>query len=275
MVLWGSGDYFAAKLSRKISPFATNFVFSVYGVLVPLAICAFFGFPDIALTVFAKFLLVSGLLSCGFLSMVKGFSKGATGLIAPIANAYAIVTLAVSVLFLDASFKVQQLPSISLIIIGVVVVSYHRPGRKNKHAVKSVLYGLLAMLFFGVGFSLLTKITVYTWYQNQLLLSVAAVLLSVPILFAAEKRSPLKIMRKSLTYKNGFVGGIMGSVGALGMFGALAAGGSVVLTATIASAAPLFTSYLAYKLDKEHLALRQRVGTIMVVCGVIVLNIVA
>jgi drug/metabolite transporter (DMT)-like permease len=275
LVMWGAGDYIAAKMSRKMSPFATNFAYSLYGLLLPLVVCFWYGFPSVTALTLAKFALVSCLLTAGFLSMVKGFSSGATGLIAPIANAYALITFIVSFLFFHESVKLVQLPAALLIIFGICLVSYHEEHRKNKVVLYSIGFGLVAMLLFGVGFALFATITTYRWYQNQLLLSVVSTFTAPLLLYKYEKKVSRKNIAKILTNKLSILGGFVGSFGTLGLFAAIGHGGGVVVVATITSAAPLFTALLAYKFDHEHLSIRQRFGTILVVGGVIALNLVS
>jgi drug/metabolite transporter (DMT)-like permease len=275
LVMWGAGDYVAAKMSRKMSVFATNFVYSFYGILIPFVACIFYGFPSVTVAAVIKFTVVSSLLTAGFLSMVKGFSTGATGLIAPIANAYALITFLVSLSFFHESVKLVQFPAAVLIVLGIFLVSYHKEHLKNKVVLYSIGFGLVAMLLFGVGFALFATINTYRWYQNQLLLNVVSFLTAPLLLYKYEKKLSKKSIRKILTNKLGILGGFLGSIGAMGLFAAIALGGSVVVVATITSAAPLFTAFLAYIVDREHLTIQQRFGTILVVGGVIALNVVS
>ena len=272
LVFWGTGDYVAAKLSRKMSSIQINFIYVFYSLIPPIIICCFFGFPSVSAFVFAKFLIVSIFITAGFLAMVKGFSKGAIGLISPLANANSIVTLVVSVVFLGFKFNINQFLTILLIVAGIVVVSYQKSKYKDKMAVYSVVYGLLAMLFFGIGFALLAKINLFEWYQNQLMLGVASLLVGVVIMFIYEKNHPIKAMIQASKSGLGIFGSLLISVGTLGLFAAISVNGNIVLTATIASASPLITVLLAYKIDHEHLKLNQRIGAFMVVSGVILLN---
>ena len=273
LVFWGAGDYVAAKLSRKMSSLEINFVYVTYSLIPPTVICIFFGFPNVSAFVFAKFLLMSSIITAGFLCMVKGFSKGAIGLIAPLANAYAIVTLLVSVVFLGVKFSAHQIPAILIVVAGVAVVSYQKSKYKDKTAAYSVIYGLLAMIFFGIGFALMAKINIFEWYQNQLMLGVTSLLVGVIIMFVYERKHPFRAMIRSSKSKLGIAGSLIATTGTLGLFAAISISDNVILTATIASAAPLITALLAYKFDHEHLNIRQRIGTIMVVGGVILLNI--
>jgi len=159
-------------------------------------------------------------------------------------------------------------------VCGVAVVSYHKSKHRTKSSAYSVIFGLAAMVSFGFGFAVLSTIEGYRWYQNMLLLSFAGAVYAPILMLIFVKKHPVKKMLQASKSRLGLFGALAGSAGSLGLFAAIEVSNNVVLVATIASAAPLCTAFLAYKFENERLSKRQRMGTVLVVGGVVLLNVV-
>lgn len=276
MVTWGIGDYLSSLAAKDISPRVANFVFQVAGLPLSFAIALILGLPPFVLSDIAVFLIAGVIFTSGFVLMMKGFTKGAIGVVSPIANAYSAVTVAIAVLVFGTMVSIGQLLAIALIILGIIFVSYEKSSKlKSRRRIQaSVFYALLSMLSFGVGFGVLESIDAYTWYQNMLLLHISVVIVAFVDMLIIKKNKAFKEMRSALKYKIGLIGGVLGTVGTLGFFGAYENLGSVVIPAVIASSSPLVTSFIAHRREGERLQLLQRLGGIGVIVGVILLNIV-
>ena len=275
LVMWGLCDYVASKASRTLDPYSINFAFSVYSVPVPLIICFIKGFPHVSLGIFGLYFLATSLITFAFISMVAGFSKGTVGIVAPLANAYSVVTLFLLVLLFHEKVGLLQIPAVFLIVIGIALISYHKSKKSRQVIGFSVRYGIIAMILFGTGFTVIARInTNTTWYGNQLLLQVASLILAV-IIMAVLTKKRRKFQPLGLTSIYNIIGGIIGSLGLLGYFLALSFGASTVLVTAIGSAAPLVTALLAYKFDHERLHIQQRIGTFIIVASVIYVNLLS
>ena len=80
--------------------------------------------------------------------------------------------------------------------------------------------------------------------------------------------------RRVLTNKTLILAGVVFQVGSMAFYVGSEKVGSVIIPAVIASAAPLVASGLATIYDKEKLGVVKRIGAVVVVAGVIILNLV-
>ncbi len=271
---WGTGDYFASLASRRFKLFTLNFVFSVYNFPLPVILCLVKGFPTLSVGLVAGMFLASLFVTAGFLCMVRGFSQGSVGLVAPLANAYAVVTLFVAVLLFGEVVHMRQLLAIAIIIGSIVAVSYQPDPQHKKRTWFSVKYGVLGMILFGCGFALSGHYSLQTtWYGGQLIMTVAAFVYATLLLLVRNKPDEKQQIAAGLRSKVVMGGGIIGTVGALGFFAAIAYDVGLVTVAAVASAAPLLTAYYAHVFDHESLGLKQRIATIVIVASVMYLNL--
>ena len=63
------------------------------------------------------------------------------------------------------------------------------------------------------------------------------------------------------------------AIGSIGFYIGAESGSSVIIPAVIASASPLVTSFMAHIKDGERLSLYKRIGAIIIVLGLMLLNI--
>lgn len=276
LVAWGIGDYLSAIAAKNISPRVANFVFQMAGLPLSFVIAWRLGLPSINLMDMLVYVIAGLAFTGGFVLMMQGFIRGAVGIVSPIANAYSAITILLAITIFNATFTAAQLAMMALIIFGIVLVSYEKPDkRKSKKRIQTaVVFALFSMLCFGTGFGILETIDGYTWYQNMLLLHIAVVVIAFIDIIAIKGRKAFVEMRRAMSYKLGLIGGVLGTIGTLGFFGAFETLGSVVIPAVIASASPLVTSFIAHRYEHEHLTWLQRTGSIAVVAGVILLNVV-
>ena len=277
LVCWGLGDYMAAKLGDSLNPYEVNFTFLVYGIPGLLGIMAFKGIPSFSLNTLLWYFLASALLNVGFLCMVKGFSSGAIGIVAAIANSYAVVTMLVTAALFHTHISSLQIVSVISIVIGIALVSYHKSQTNTAHTLRALKYALTALTVWGLAFTILGQVSKNNdWYVNQFVLNLTAGTLGL-LLYLGNRRVVKQpaTLKKMLGNWQGFVGGTAGMVGAIVLFAAFSISGNPVLVAAIASAAPLMTGLLAYKFDNEKLSMQQRIGVVFIVGAVVAVNLLS
>lgn len=270
---WGASDYISSKLSKKYHSALVNLLLSAVGLLPGVVICLFLGFPEFTAERLLGFWLASIALSIGFISMVRAFSRGATGIVAPIANSYAIITALIATLFLGEVLSFLGYAAMLLIILGIVLMTYKKdPSHNKKDFNYSVNLSVLAMITFGIGFALFGKYSDQSWYQDNMLFQMVGTVNAFVIYAVWVKKDKISELRKGFTDPIVYLGGAVAIIGTLGLFGALDLLDNVSIPAAIAAASPLVTAFLAYRYDKEHLRLIQRVGSIAVVVGIIMIS---
>jgi drug/metabolite transporter (DMT)-like permease len=272
LVGWGIGDYISSKLSKGYHPAVINLSLSLVAGVPLIIIALFFGVPEFSFKSVTLFLGVSVLISAGFISMVKAFSYGATGVVSPIANAYAVVTLLIAVVFLGVETSVIQIISVFTVVGGISLLSYEKSQGKKLKLHNSVVYAILALLFFGLGFAGFDIAATQEWYQNIILFEISMTIIAACIVVFWLKGDSVRQMKKVFKSKNTYYGGLLGATGSLGLFLAIANVENIAVPAAIAAASPLVTVALARRYDKEHLNFHQYVGAVVVVIGIAMLS---
>ena len=117
LVGWGAGDYIAARLSRNVNMFSLSFCMAIAGYLIAVPLCLAFGVPQISLGNILLFVSASALFNAGFLFMLRGFHYGPVGIVAPIANSYALVTTLYSLVVASVVVTFGILLGIAVIIV--------------------------------------------------------------------------------------------------------------------------------------------------------------
>jgi drug/metabolite transporter (DMT)-like permease len=274
LIGWGTGDYIAAKSTKQVSGFSIGFFFSIVGWLFVTPVSLAYGLPSLGAREFLLFLLSTICINAGFLLMLRGFKNGPTGLVAPIANAYAVITALSGWLLFNNSLGLKDLLGICIVVLGIATVSYLKPKKGEfKNRYDAILSAVLALIIFGLGFTLFGEAAKGKWHDNSLVFQSLNLMMSFIIFMIFQKKNKLRDFKRAAKYKLNYLGGICGSVGAMALFGALNSFDSVAIPAAIAAAAPLVTALLAYLLDKEHLTMLQRFATVIIVSGIILLNI--
>lgn len=274
LVGWGTADYIASKFSKKLDPATINLFFSVGSLIISLLVCSLLGFPEFTASALLKYLVISLALTGGFLSMVKAFSIGATGVVAPIANAYAVLTAIISVAILGEEIKLSGAIAIIVIIAGLTLLTYKKdPNHNKKDFELSVKFSVLALVLFGVGFAMFDVASTQEWYQNNMLFQLVTVFVAISIYSLWLKKDRVVKLKQAAKIPLLHLGAVFGGLGAAGLFLAIDNVDNIAIPAVVAAAAPLMTAFLAYKFDKEHLTIIQRFATIVIVSGIVLLSI--
>ena len=274
LIAWGVGDFFASKLSKQVNNFALSLFLSIIGWVVVTPLAIYYGLPDITMSQIVYFFLGSVFVNGGFLMMLRGFNNGPTGLVAPIANAYAIVTAIISALLFGDSLSISKILGIIIVVLGISAVSYSKPAKGEfKNRSVALASAVIALVSFGLGFTFFGEAATGEWYENSFIFQTINIFVGIAILLIFQKNNRFSELRKAGTFKMSYACGALGSIGAAGLFLALDTIEAVAIPAAIAAAAPLVTALMAYVFDKEHLTFLQRVSTVIIVAGIVTLSI--
>jgi drug/metabolite transporter (DMT)-like permease len=274
---FGAGDYVASKMSKSLHPGATNLFFAVTNSILIGSFSIFFGLPVITLNVLIGFAIVNLIFSGGFIAMLYAFKNGATGIVAPIANAYAVITLLVSVLFLDSEINTLKAISVLVVVCGIILLSQDKTTSTEKtdktKLRKTVFFSVIAMFLFGLGFVGFDIVATQKWYQNAILSEIVAIPVGLFIYLLWVKKNRVNLLKEVFRVRIAYVGSIVSAVAFVGLFLAIENSSNIVIPATIAAASPLVTALLARYFDLEKLHIHQRIGAVVVVGGIILLSL--
>jgi uncharacterized membrane protein len=271
MFCWGTADFIQGLAIRDIGTAMAMMLRNVLTLIISLSLGAALFWQgaleasttDIFIIVLSSFVYVFG-----YLYYMRGFEFGKAAVVAPIASAYAIVTVLLSILFNDESVSATQAFAITLMILGVVAVSSDwREFRSIGHQA-GVREASTALLFFGVAFYLAGFASQSMAGQEAFFysaLSQSIVFLVCSILIGAR-------LRNIGAYRSVLVGTfLIHAVLVNGAWVAYLVGtstGNISIVAPISSVFSGVTAILAIVVTHERLAASQYLGILLIMGGV-------
>lgn len=224
---------------------------------------------------FALTLVVAAFTYIALACAYQALKTGKIGILAPIANSSAVITVVFSVFFLGESLKTTQSAAIGVTILGIILLSVNFSDLKNSDIFKKssdIMLTLAACLIWGVAYALY-KIPIAT---------IGPILTAFAIEFGTFLPTvPANIITKTsfaLPDKKNFVQiiliGILAATSTLFYnLGIAASGGNVSLVAAITFSNPVISSIYGYFVYKERLSLQQWLALGLTVFGIIGISI--
>ena len=179
LLFWGFGDFLIQRTARKFGDWETLFVISFFGVVILTP----FIYNDVFLLKDNTLFLLLGVSITLLLAAILDFEALRRGKLAVVEPVYALevpVTAIFAFLVVNESFEIFQLALISLIILGLVLISlrtYHFS--RKKWLEKGVLLATVGTIFMGasnflVGFgSRITTPLLTNWFMSVFLSAVS------------------------------------------------------------------------------------------------------
>ncbi len=276
-VCWGTTDWLVSKTSKRFNKFEINFAVHLPSVIIMLPIQLVVGKPLPTAGQMLVLILISVLFIGAFLSFIKALSSGLAGVVIPLANVYALVTLVLSTIFIGNVFTSPQIAAVIGIVAGAALLAYEKnhAGVPLRELHSETFYALGAAAMWGVGFFLVdTMIGDIAWQMLTGVTSTFMTLFALLLLAFKNKSKFSQALKRSLANRVALFAGVIVQIGAMSLYFGSERSGSVVIPAVIASSAPLIASGLAAAVDKERIGFVKRVGAVVVVAGIIILNLV-
>lgn len=276
LLLWGSGSWFLAESSRRnFSAIQVNF--SVQAVSLPIALALFMFSSSVSLDdsrLIALIIFENAVLTSAFLVFIRALSLGPTGVVVPLQSIYPLFLLLLSVIFLGQVFSAVQVISLSMIVFGVFLVAYERQKKKKlwNFSVDKKL-ALFSALLWGFGNFILNSIVDEASWQTLYAVGNISIFVFALVLILATSNRRLQDIKESLIHKRALLAGLVVTLGTLSFLIGGTLVGSVVIILSIASAEPLIAALLGRVFDKEVLSLHKRIGAVIVVFALIILNV--
>lgn len=269
---WGISWLLLAKVSKKMDVYQTQFIFQLAGIPMLLILL-----PFLAPFTIHNYAIIIGLgilVTFTYTLYFYALKKGQLAVIAPIFEAYILVTVFLAVIFLHESFYLLKLFAIISIIVGVAFLGIHLHALKQKkiQTFAGVVPAVIASL--GTGFSVFfTGISsrLNGWYANAL--GIRLVIPFVIILLFLIQRKKISFLFKNAIWK-WIIPAAVVDVIAFSMFNYTLGKYEVSYVTVMGAAAPIFSTFLAILFLKERLSFIQILGFILVITGIVFLNIV-
>ncbi|MAH01945.1 hypothetical protein CMO87_01800 [Candidatus Woesearchaeota archaeon] len=273
MIGWGIADFVAAKAVRKITVIKTFLWSQSIGLVFFLIIFAlFFKFPSIPFPTLILISISSLIIVIAGLAFYKGLQVGYVSIISPISSASAVITVILSLIFLNETLTRVQAIGVTLAILGAILTSFKFHDLiklKLKNIATGVEYALITMFGWGVMVILIDiLVSELGWFFPIFLLKVFVVF--YVLMYSGITKKNISFPRNALLLV--ILAGILES-GAFLLFGAGLTYENTSIIAPIVSAFPIVAIILARIFFKEILELNQKLGVVTVILGVVLLSI--
>lgn len=277
LILWGVSDWLTSRSSKGFTGAEANFSIQLTSGLSMLIIWLLSKESLPSLTDTLILILTAGFFTVAYICFIKAFSIGKTGVVAPLANTYPLVTLLLAFAFLTVSFSTLQFLAILMISSAAILLGIEKfedilSQFKNRPS-KEVLYALLTALFWGTGFFTVGFVTDLAWEAVVGVMSIAMACFATLIFMFQTKGKIGANFSKVISNKAGLASGAMLTLGSVAFYASVEVTENIIIPTVIAAASALVTSILAAIFDGEKLAITKRAGAVLVVIGLIFLNL--
>lgn len=275
LIGWGLSDYLVGKSGQRADALLANLVMQFIGTAILLPIVLWFGLPVIQGTELLVVVASAAFFVIAYILFIRAMAIGPFGVAAPIGNSYPLIVLLVGLTVFHIQIAFLQLLALFTITAGVILLAADRTTLDyRKFLGSTTAFAMGTMIFWGLAFALLDLvIEKFAWYQLLFVVSLLASFFSLFFYVVLHRSFP---SLRQLQYRNipyAWYAGFVGIIAAIAFFAASQQSGSIVIPAVVASASPLVTSFLAHIRDGERLTVFKRLGAVVVVLGLVLLNL--
>lgn len=274
-ICWGTSDYLSARSTRKASALQVNFTVQTTAIVMVLVLYLLHGLHITSWQQVFYVSLSSIFNTTGYYVFVRALSKGAVGIIVPLSNIYPLVTVGLSVLFLQVDFSARQMAAMLAIIFGAVVLAYEKNRKKVpfRQLHRQTTLTVLAAILWGLAYFTLNPVVGKVDWQSVSIISEWASMIYTLLITLAITRSRFpRFAMGALSNRPAYLTGLVGMSGMMAIyFGTSRAG--VVIPTVLSGGGPLIASVWARLIDHERIGWVKRIGAVIVVAGIIILNV--
>ncbi len=273
---WGSGDVFGGLVSRKIKGYSAAFWLYLFSFLIASFFVPMFWseLSGISPQMWLLILALNLIVPIPTVALFEGIRLGNASLAGTIAASFAALTVVLSVIFLNDKLSVIQAIPVIVIFIGLIMSSLNFKSLSIKSilADKGVIYGLVAMLLWGIFYTFIRiPIREVGWFWPSYLssLSIPAILLYMRFKkIKLEKPRSFKMAMFSLISTILLTGGNYA-------YNFAVMKGQTAIVAPIAGSYPVLFVILSRFVFKDRLNKQQLVGILITVLGIVVLSVLS
>lgn len=270
MLSWGASDFCVTKSARGCDPLKAFFWSQIFALVLTFFIFYnFFQLPKFSFEIAAL------ILASGFFSVIANFSfykslrLGQVSVVMPIASCWAVVTVLLSLIFLEQTLTFLNAVGVVLAVMGALLVSFRLKDLSldvRKHD-KGIKYAVIAALAYGADFTIIDlAANKIGWFLPIFFIGiVTAVFL---FLYAKAAKKDISFPQNALRFI--ILVGILDTVAYLSYSSSVTEEYGAVV-APIAAASPAVSIFLARIFFKEKLELNQEIGMVSVLASLILL----
>lgn len=271
MLGWGLYDFFGGLFSKRIGNFRTFFWSQLAGlVFATILTFTFAANLNVPARIALLIPVASVFYAVAYLLFFKGFELGNVSIISATMNLWAVFTMLFAFIFLGQRLSTFQYLGVSMILVGVALVSLKWSDIKDKNIelLSGIKETVLAALIFGIFWNLSEIISEKIgWLSTTLLVKIGIVLFL--LLFSLLVNRELRIVETNAKTKLVilFAGVLEASAVASVNWGLTI--GDVILVTPISSALSIVTIMMAIIFLKEKITKLQGIGMIIVITGIV------
>lgn len=272
MLFFGAADFVGAKASRKVGARRAAFwVLVTEGIVLIAFLLLFFTVPQVSPS-YILLLLATGILgSAAFLSYYKGMEVGIVSIVVPIAASWPVVTVILSILFLNQQLNSFEIAGITFLILGSLLATsqFNKKDLKSSRFKKSLPYAIFSLFAWGLVFFILNIFILKFGglFPTALLLSTYSVYYLV---YSKATKQKILIPKSVIFYV--VLVGLFEAIG-ITSYTVGVNSGFVAIMAPLVASSPAFTIILAWAFLKEKLKKLQYLGIAFVLIGLILIAI--
>lgn len=272
---WGVGDIFGTLATRRLGSLSTSAWSMAVGVLISV-----FFIPLIQITIHnltLNILVINILLGLifllGLICFNEGLRVGNPSMVGTVVASFAAVSVVLSIIFLKEKISINQIFSIALIFLGLILSVYTGFKKSKNTALKGVMFALITMITWGIYYAFI-KIPVESigWFWPQV---ITLSLFPIVFIFMGARGERVKIPSLKhaalfLVLINGFLVG-----GGEFAYNFAISQGYTAIVAPIAGSYPVLFVILASFIFKERTTLGQKFGILTTLLGIVLLSILS
>ncbi|MEK6897673.1 MAG: EamA family transporter [Nanoarchaeota archaeon] len=272
MVLWGFEELFLKKTIARVKTLTTLLINTITGVILQfLVVVVLIG--KITLIPINDFLLVIVAVITAFLGYLffyKALGKQKLSLISSLDNSWIIVSIIIAMVFFGEKLNFISTLSVVLVLFGAFLISANFKKLKRMRFILGGGYELLSVIFIGITVPLEKVIVNRIGEANTIIYLGVLILPSIFIYKFFMKEKFIKPNKKAL--KTGIASGIFDGLAFIFYLLALKST-NVSIVAPIVASSVIVSVFLGRVYLKEKMTLKQIIGAIAILIGVIILSI--
>jgi drug/metabolite transporter (DMT)-like permease len=270
-------DWLTPRSKHKLSFWQINLMVNLAGVICYLLLfVATLPHHMLAQDVFLKAFLGSALLCTGYVFFVKALTIGPVGVVVPLSNVYPLITLVLSIIFLNEVFTHLQIFAIVIILLGAILLAYEKNHQKLplRSLHRANIFTLIAVIIWGLAYFVLNPLfTKDNWQIMLLILDATGVSIATILMIFAYKRKALEAAKNALSTGKAWLAGLLLVVGTAAIYWGAGQVGDVIVPTVISALSPLLAAGLEAVVDKKRLSLLKYAGALTAVAGIILINL--
>lgn len=272
---WAGGAVLYKKIGERASSFGMNVVKSLLSLLLLGAVLAMAGIEHIHSDALVL-LVISGVLgiAVGDTLFFEALSRVGPHIVVLLSLLGQVLTIVFALFFLGETVTLAMLAGIGMVLAGITVVLYNQGSREEREvSLIGVVFGLLSVVSMSVSIIIAKKGLASVSALQATFIRIAAGTAGLMIwgLLSGGLREWLTPFRDVALMKKISTAVIVTSVGGFWLFHVALKYIDVSIASTLNATETLFVIPLAMIFLKETITLRSMIGTVISVCGVILL----